>query len=79
VKAQLGPKTHWHDSDDLAMMFQGTYKSEFYRAVRDLLHDEVSLQTSGAQAPDEEGVRDARTLIAQRWQELLSQEMEYRS
>src|SRR5215469_14822181 len=44
VKAQLGAKTHWQDSDDLAMMFQGTYSSEFYRAVRDLLHDQVSLQ-----------------------------------
>ena len=79
VKAQLGPKTHWQDSDDLAMMFQGTYKSEFYRAVRDLLHDEVSLQTRAAPAPDDEGVGDARSLLAQRWQQLLSQELEYRS
>jgi anaerobic magnesium-protoporphyrin IX monomethyl ester cyclase len=79
VKAQLGPKTHWHDSDDLAMMFQGTYKSEFYRAVRDLLHDEVSLQTGAAPILDEEGVGDARSLLAQRWQQLLSQELEYRS
>jgi anaerobic magnesium-protoporphyrin IX monomethyl ester cyclase len=79
VKAQLGPKTHWQDSDDLAMMFQGTYKSAFYRAVRDLLHDEVSLRMRAAPAPDEAGVGDARSLLAQRWQELLSQEMEYRS
>ncbi|HEY4341981.1 MAG TPA: radical SAM protein, partial [Steroidobacteraceae bacterium] len=34
VKAQLGAKTHWQDSNDLAMMFQGTYGSEFYRTVR---------------------------------------------
>jgi len=60
-------------------MFQGTYKSEFYRAVRDLLHDEVSLQTRAAPAPDDEGVGDARSLLAQRWQQLLSQELEYRS
>ncbi len=42
VKAQLGGQTHWRESDDLAMMFHGTYASEFYRAVRNLLHDRVS-------------------------------------
>ena len=46
VKAQLGPKTHWQDSNDLAMMFQGTYGSDFYRAVRDLLHEQVKLQSA---------------------------------
>jgi anaerobic magnesium-protoporphyrin IX monomethyl ester cyclase len=46
VKAQLGLKTHWQDSNDLAMMFQGTYGSEFYRTVRDLLHEQVKLQSS---------------------------------
>src|SRR6202020_3119777 len=44
VKAQLHGKTHWHESNDLEMMFQGTYTSEFYRAVRNLLHDQVTLQ-----------------------------------
>ena len=42
VEAQLGPKKNWEDSDDLAMMFQGAYTSEFYRALRDALHLEVS-------------------------------------
>jgi anaerobic magnesium-protoporphyrin IX monomethyl ester cyclase len=76
VKAQLGPKTHWQDSDDLAMMFQGTYTSEFYRTVRDLLHDQVSLQAREAQA--DEG-HDARHSLERRWQELLSHERQYRS
>src|SRR5581483_8851178 len=34
VKEQLRGKTHWQESDDLEMMFQGTYTSDFYRAVR---------------------------------------------
>jgi anaerobic magnesium-protoporphyrin IX monomethyl ester cyclase len=38
---QLGVKKNWEDSDDLAMMFQGAYRSEFYRALRDALHAEV--------------------------------------
>jgi len=48
VEAQLGPKKNWEDSDDLAMMFKGAYHTDFYRALRDALHREVS----GA-APDE--------------------------
>ena len=42
VGAQLGAKQNWEDSDDLAMMFQGAYTSEFYRALRDALHLEVN-------------------------------------
>jgi len=78
VKAQLGPKTHWQDSDDLAMMFQGTYKSEFYRAVRDLLHDQVCLQALEARSHDRAGGA-ARRSLERRWRELLSHERQYRS
>jgi len=42
VEAQFGPKKNWEDSDDLAMMFQGAYRSEFYRALRDALHAQVA-------------------------------------
>ena len=31
VKAQMGPKTHWLHSNDLALMFAGTYSPAFYR------------------------------------------------
>lgn len=41
VKAELGERQNWEDSDDLAMLFEGTYNTGFYRMVRDLLHDEV--------------------------------------
>jgi anaerobic magnesium-protoporphyrin IX monomethyl ester cyclase len=41
VQAQLGTKTNWSDSEDLSMMFQGTYTGEFYRALHDALHAEV--------------------------------------
>jgi radical SAM superfamily enzyme YgiQ (UPF0313 family) len=41
VSAQLGAKANWTDSADLAMMFQGAYPSEFYRALADALHREV--------------------------------------
>jgi anaerobic magnesium-protoporphyrin IX monomethyl ester cyclase len=44
VRAQLGAKTHWIDSGDLAMMFRGTYDTEFYRRLHALLHRELELQ-----------------------------------
>jgi anaerobic magnesium-protoporphyrin IX monomethyl ester cyclase len=41
VHEQLGPKTNWSDSGDLAMMFQGAYRSPFYRHLHRLLHREL--------------------------------------
>jgi anaerobic magnesium-protoporphyrin IX monomethyl ester cyclase len=41
VQEQLGEKTNWSDSEDLAMMFQGTYSNDFYRALHDALHAQV--------------------------------------
>ena len=41
VSSQLGPKENWADSDDLDMMFQGAYTTEFYRTLADALHLEV--------------------------------------
>jgi anaerobic magnesium-protoporphyrin IX monomethyl ester cyclase len=78
VKAQLGPKTHWQDSDDLAMMFQGTYTSDFYRAIRDLLHDQVSLQRLDARSCGIE-MQAAADSLERRWLELLSREVDHRS
>ena len=41
VSEQLNAKRNWLDTDELAMMFQGTYATDFYHHVRDLLHQEV--------------------------------------
>jgi anaerobic magnesium-protoporphyrin IX monomethyl ester cyclase len=64
VKAQLGEKTNWQESNDLEMMFSGTYRSEFYRAVRDLLHDQVANGPSPA--------------LKRRWDDLLLRETQLR-
>jgi len=75
VKEQLVGKTHWQDSDDLAMMFQGTYTSEFYRAVRNLIHDQVTLQTiepAGQNTP-------AKRALERRWHDLISREAMHRT
>ena len=41
VVSQLGTKANWDESGDLSMMFRGTYSTEFYRALADVLHLEV--------------------------------------
>jgi anaerobic magnesium-protoporphyrin IX monomethyl ester cyclase len=78
VRAQLGRKTHWQESNDLEMMFQGTYTSDFYRAIRNLLHDQITIQTSCTPANADEHGR-ARHALDERWRELLSREQQYRS
>ena len=42
VQSQLGAKQNWEDSDDLTVMFEAAYPTEFYKALRDALHVEVS-------------------------------------
>ena len=77
VKEQLGGKTHWRDSGDLAMMFRGTYTSDFYRTIRDLLHEQVSV---GQLHEARGGARyqRARRRLARRWAALQRHESSYR-
>ena len=40
VRAELGEKQNWFDSDDLAMMYRATYEPEFYRVLHHVVHHE---------------------------------------
>lgn len=40
VKDDLKLKSNWTDSDDLAMMFQGTFNSKYYKKLHRLVHKE---------------------------------------
>ena len=64
VKRELGSKRNWEQSNDLDMMFVGTYRSEFYRSVRNLLHAQVAEGSSPA--------------VRRRWDELSRTEGEFR-
>jgi len=79
VQGQLGLKTNWVDSNDLAMMFQGTYQSSFYRHLHDLLHRDLELRQRLVAGPP-----DAETLalldqLDTDWMELGRLEAEQRS
>ena len=69
VSGQLAGKTHWQASGELAMMFQGTYTSPFYREVRDLLHEEIGVASR----------QDARRVLQRRWDRLLAREESFRN
>lgn len=58
VRAQLGSKRNWTDSDDLCVMFTAEYKDVFYHALRDALHAEV----------DSWRIRGARDRVSGLWQ-----------
>jgi anaerobic magnesium-protoporphyrin IX monomethyl ester cyclase len=78
VKAQIGGKSRWHESNDLEMMFHGTYTSQFYRAVRNLLHEEIDVQ--GLERGDaSRSPVAARASLQRRWQELLATEFRHRT
>lgn len=69
VHEQLGSQLNWRDTDELAMLFHGTYSTEFYRLLRDALHDEVRTGIADdrrwiALARDEWTHRSAEPLIA---------------
>jgi anaerobic magnesium-protoporphyrin IX monomethyl ester cyclase len=74
VQEQLGGKTHWDDSGDLDMLFHGAYTADFYRAIRDLLHDEVQLMKLSPLRR-----RLARAQLQRRWNALLERESTCRS
>lgn len=44
VRGELGQKSNWSDSEDLSMMFRGTYTDRFYRALHDFMHALVDSQ-----------------------------------
>jgi anaerobic magnesium-protoporphyrin IX monomethyl ester cyclase len=75
VKAQLGDKTRWQESNDLDMMFRGTYSSDFYRLIRNLLHDQISLQAGATHIP----AAASTGSLEQRWHDLIDSEAQYRS
>jgi radical SAM superfamily enzyme YgiQ (UPF0313 family) len=44
VKAELGAKQNWVDSNDLAVMYRAAYVPDFYRALHALVHAEFRAQ-----------------------------------
>jgi anaerobic magnesium-protoporphyrin IX monomethyl ester cyclase len=55
VKAEMGAKTHWEHSHDLAVMHAGEYDSIFYHELHAVLHRDLNLRlrlASGETGPE---------------------------
>jgi anaerobic magnesium-protoporphyrin IX monomethyl ester cyclase len=76
VRAQLGKKTNWSDSEDLSMMFRGAYTDEFYRALHDALHAQVDAWHSGDNdgSPTSQDHEYGRSSVGEMWSELAQLE-----
>jgi anaerobic magnesium-protoporphyrin IX monomethyl ester cyclase len=84
VREQLGPKTNWVDSNDLAMMFQGTYQSPFYRKLHRVLHKDLELRQRLATCNPQPATRNNDLLheldqLNAEWLELGRLEAQHRS
>ena len=84
VAASLGAKDHWDDSADLAMMFQGTYQTAFYRELHGLLHRDLELRhrlarAGGSAGADTDGAATELAAVEARFGELRRDEAEHRS
>jgi anaerobic magnesium-protoporphyrin IX monomethyl ester cyclase len=67
VRSQLDGKRNWEETDSLEMLFHGTYTTDFYRLVRDVLHAEV------------ESYRLGGSPLNERWQALWDGEAAHRN
>ena len=78
VKEELGAKEHWDDSNDLAMMFQGPYRTPFYRRLHKLLHKDLELRRN-ANGSDKADVREHLDQLEAEWREWAESEPHYRN
>jgi anaerobic magnesium-protoporphyrin IX monomethyl ester cyclase len=74
VADQLGPRRHWHDSRDLAMLFVGRYATPFYRRLHDVLHRDLDARLGRADGDPAAAVR----AVEAEWQALALDEPQAR-
>ncbi len=79
VKQELGEKDHWDESNDLAMMFQGTYQTDFYRTLHKLLHRELIVRQQLAKNSSCTENLKALDELNLAWRDLGSTEARHRS
>jgi anaerobic magnesium-protoporphyrin IX monomethyl ester cyclase len=83
VAQSMGRRRHWQHSGDLAMMFRGTYTTEVYRRLHDLLHDELDARRALACARGGDGdpaeAEAAVQQVAARWRILAAEAPGYRN
>ena len=57
VREELGAKQNWVDSDDLAMLYRGTYSPRFYRVLHHLVHHQFRARQLATRVRSAPGLR----------------------
>ncbi len=68
VRAQLGHKRNWTDSEDLCVMFKAPYSDTFYHALRNAIHAEVDSWSCGVNR------EETGAALVKAWRELAELE-----
>lgn len=79
VAAQLSHKNHWRESADLAMMFEGTYRTPFYRKLHRVVHRDLALHQRLAAGQADAATRKALGALSRDWLDLGRLETQCRS
>ncbi|HVA85306.1 MAG TPA: radical SAM protein, partial [Candidatus Saccharimonadales bacterium] len=66
VRADLGDKRNWVDSDDLAMLYHGPFSTRFYRQLHGVVHKEFRLRRAAGTVSPVAHLGRAATAIASR-------------
>ncbi len=51
VKHELGDRVNWIDSEDLAMLYRGSFRTEFYRHLHTVIHKEYRSRKTWRELP----------------------------
>lgn len=82
VREELSGQENWQESNDLAMMFQGTYQTPFYRKLHQVVHHDLDLRHRLAKGVNGEippGLLEELDRLNADWLELGRLEVEHRS
>lgn len=79
VADQLGAQDRWRHSDELAMLFQGTYRTPFYRRLHRLVHRDLELRRALAGDPGSVAARTRLAHLDAAWRRLAASEADHRS
>jgi anaerobic magnesium-protoporphyrin IX monomethyl ester cyclase len=63
VKLQLGARQNWQDSSDLAMLYQGSYSTAFYRKLHTVVHKEFRSRKAWQTLRSKPSLRQAARLL----------------
>jgi anaerobic magnesium-protoporphyrin IX monomethyl ester cyclase len=66
VRAELGDKRNWTDSDDLAMLYNGPYSTDFYRCLHRVVHKELRLRSASRALAGRARPRSSRRRLPRR-------------